>query len=313
MRRTRSRLLLAALPFTLLACGPSGTEQQAPATNGLEVLDAALKAALPDVFGTEHLYVPKSELACVEADFAAHLHHGDSVSHAPIGLPAGGIRVKCADLLTVLNAVEPCTPTGPIARGIVVHYGLTTSNLFDIRLQLLCLKYDDSTEEYEYPESLDCYRIKTDGSLEFESGGLTAWRAAGGGWSNYASAVMIKSDSQSGWTRIDAMSEPNSGIHSEDVVRALIAQNELEEGELAFVPIATPQFREMLPDSTYDERGYHQGVAWVPVGVDLTDSTDVDAPFLAKALDVGSPCPHACPRKPFQFWTSGTAPRHNCE
>jgi hypothetical protein len=315
MRTTSSRLhaLRLALPLALLACGPSATEQQAPATNGLELMDAALKAALPDVFGTEHLHVPKGELACAEADFAAHLHHGDSTNHAPIGLPAGGIHLKCAELLTVLDAVEPCRPTGPIARGVVVHHGLTTGNLFDIRLQLLCLTYNESTEEYEYQESADCYRIKTDGSLQFESGGLTTWRAAGGGWHNYASTVMIKSDSQSGWTRIDADNEPNSGIHGEDVVRKLIAQNELEEGQLALVPIATPQYREMLADSTYDERGYHQGVAWVPVGVELNDSTYEDEPFRAKALDIASPCPHFCPTKKSKLWTNGTAPRHTCK
>ncbi|MBK6343778.1 MAG: hypothetical protein IPF41_14645 [Flavobacteriales bacterium] len=310
--RTRHRLLLTALPFTLLACGPSAPEQQAPATNGIEVLDAALKAALPDVFGTEHLYVPKGELACAEADFTDHIHQGDSTSHAPIPLPSGGIQVKCSALLSALDAVEPCEPSGPIVRGVVVHYGLN-SNAFDVRLQLLCLKYNDTTEEYEYAESDDCYRIKADGSLQLETGGLVAWRAAGGGWANYAARVMIKSDYNSAWVRLHAESEPNSAIHGEDVVRGLIAQNGLSEGELSLVPIATPQYRALLPDSTYEERGFHQGLAWVPVGVDLDDSTYTNEPFRAKALDVGSPCPHLCPNTPFQFWTAATSPRHTCK
>lgn len=304
--------LLFVLPMILFACGPSGPGQPEAGTNGLQLMDAALKAALPEVFGTEHLHVPKGELACAEADFTDHLHLGDSASHAPIPLPAGGIRVKCADLLSALNGVEPCEPTGPIARGIVVHYGLSARDEFDVRLQLLCLKYDVASEEYHYADSKDCYQIKADGSLDFVPDGLTAWRTTGG-WHNYANRVMIRSNSNSRWTRIDAATEPISGLHGEDAVRDLIAQNRLEDGMLAFAPIATPQYREQLPDSTYDERGFHQGVAWVPVGVDLDDSTYKEEPFRAKALDLASPCPHSCPTKKFKFWDKGTAPRQSCQ
>ncbi|HRD54097.1 MAG TPA: hypothetical protein PKY96_15770 [Flavobacteriales bacterium] len=308
----RLKALLIILPLVLLACGPSGTDQQAPRANGLELMEAALKAALPDVFGTEHRHVPKGELACAQADFASHLHQGDSANHVPIGLPAGGIQVKCSALLSALDAVEPCAASGPIERGLVVHFGLTANKEFDIRLQLLCLTYNDTTEEYQYGDSKDCYRIKSDGSLEFQANGLAAWKTTGGGWHNYASQVMIKSDSQSGWTRINPATEPNSAIHGEDAVRDLIAQNDLSEGELALVPIATPQYRALLPDSTYEERGFHQGVAWVPVGIVLDDSTYTGKPFQAKALDLGSPCPQSCPGQPFTFLGAGTAPRHAC-
>ncbi|MBK8228398.1 MAG: hypothetical protein IPK70_14645 [Flavobacteriales bacterium] len=309
--RRRLRSLLIALPAGLLACGPSGSEQQ-PATNGLESMDAALKAALPEVFGTEHLHVPKGELACAEADFADHIHYGDSASHAPIPMPSGGIQMKVSELLTVLGSVEPCEPNGPIERGVVVHYGLNNASEFDVRLQVLCITYDEATEEYEYAGSDDCYRIKADGSLESEPGGLAAWKATGG-WHRYASRVMIRSNSDPVWNRIDAAVEPNSAIHGEDAVRDLITQNGLSEGEVALVPIATPSFREMEPDSSYEERGFHQGLAWVPVGVDLDDSIYVNEPFRAKALDVGSPCPHLCPNTPFKFWVTATPPRHTCK
>lgn len=303
--------LTGILLIASIGCGTGAPEQQAPATNGIELMSNALEAALPDMFGTEHLYVPKSELMCAMADFDGHLHQGDSTSHAPIPMPEGGIQVQCSALLTALDGVEPCTPTGPIERGVVVHYGLTADSEFDVRLQLLCLTYNETSEEYEYAASDDCYAIKTDGTLQFIAGGLAAWKSTGG-WNRYVDRVLIQSDNSSPWKRIDTEVEPNSAIHGEDVVRALIEENELGEGKLDLVPIATPQYRVINPDSSYDERGYHQGLAWVPADIQLDDSTYADAPFKAKALDVGSPCPHACPMKPFAFWTRGTAPRHGC-
>ncbi len=314
MKRTLPHplFLLAAIPFLFHACGTGGTEPHASSVDSLSLLDSALKAALPDVFGTEHLHVPKSELMCAMGDFDGHLHQGDSTSHAPIPMPSGGLQVKVAELLTVLDAVEPCTPAGPIKRGVVVHYGLTADSEFDVRLQVLCLTYNETSEEYEYAASDDCYAIKTDGSLQFITGGLAAWKASGG-WNRYVDRVLIQSDNGSPWKRIDTEVEPNSAIHGEDAVRQLIEQNGLEEGRLDLVPIATPQYRVMKPDSSYDERGFHQGLAWVPAGMDLSDSTYKDEPFRAKALDLGTPCPHACPQRSFAFWTKGTAPRHTCQ
>lgn len=297
------------------SCG-TGTNQQGgdgqSDTISLASAGAALKAAMVAPYGTEHNYVPAKELNCAETDFTDHLHVGDPNTHNPFGPPAGGIEVKVADLLSKLDAVSTCTPTGPIERCAIIHFGLNSSDEFDVRLQFLCLTYDTHTKEYSYPDSKDCYAILPNNMLDFESDGLVAWRASGGGWHNYENKVVILSGTGGSWAKVDPVYEPNAVVFSEAELRALIADNKVEQGMLGIVPIATPETRTPISGGGYDEQGFHQGAAWVPVGVTLDGTAYPGTPYKNKALDLGDPCPHACPTVPFEFWTIGTAPRSSC-
>ncbi len=263
-------------------------------------------------YGTEHQYVPAAELGCAEADFRDHLHVGDLASHRPFGPPSNGLVVKVAEVLSALNGVSVCEPVGQIERCVIVHVGLDSLSQFDVRLQFLCLTYDNATEEYTYPKSEACYRIDTDSTLKYEEKGLEDWRAKDGGWDLYESHVVILSGTGASWAMLDGRTEPNAGVFSEVELRALIDQNSLEDGLLSLVPIATPEMRKPITGG-YDEQGFHQGVAWLPMGVELDDSTYVGAPYRNKALDLSIPCPDACPQVAFRFWTTGTAPRSSCQ
>lgn len=307
---------VCVIALLVASCG-SGANQEGTASQSdslsLERAGAALMLAMQAPYGTEHSYVPAKELQCAESDFSDHLHLGDPSTHQPFGPPPAGLQVKVANLLAVLDAVDPCEPTGPIERCVIIHFGVDDSDYFDVRLQFLCLTYDSTSKEYTYPESKDCYAILANNTLSFEQDGLVAWRASGGGWFNYANNVVILSGTGASWAKLDDATEPNAGVFSEVALRALIADNKLEEGLLSIVPIATPEKRTPTPGGGYDEQGYHQGAAWVPVGVTLDGVTYPNEAYKNKALDLGMPCPVTCPQMAFTFWTSGTAPRSTCQ
>lgn len=313
MIRPSTPCAATALSVLLIACGPSGESPEGrDATRRMLALDSALRASIPAEFGTEHPYVPKGELLCAESDFATHLRRVDTLTYDTFAITQPGIEVKVQALLAALDAVAACPPTGPIERGVIVHYGLDSTGRLDARLQVVCLKFDRATGQYTHAASDDCLRVNADGSLALEPMGLVAWRAPGGGWYNYKRQVVIRSDHDGGWKPLDDQNEPNSAIHAESGIRDVIAQNGINGGKLALTAIATPQYRALLPDSTYAEIGFHQGMAWVPMEVVLDDSTYSGAPFMRKALDIGRPCPHACVGQPFSFWRSGTPPRAGC-
>ncbi|MBL7951135.1 MAG: hypothetical protein JNM62_05395 [Flavobacteriales bacterium] len=306
----------ACLPLTAVlffgACGGGTVQEQRT-----QRTSAALSLSAPDssfkVWGTHYAQVPKTELQCAIADFAAHVQLGDTATHAPFDVRTGGINVQVSALLALLDSLAVCPVSGPIERAVIVHYGLNDSDAFDVRLQLRCLSYDELEETYTYAASNDCYLVKPDGDLSFIPNGLLAWRDSTGGWTNYRKNVVVQSDTDGPWATLDLLREPNAMVHGEDDIRALIKDNELEEGFLSIVPIAEPEQRTRIDDKDHAEEGFHQGVAWIPVGVELDDEKYEDRPFHAKACDLGSPCPPGCPTAPFIFHRSGTPPRAECE
>ena len=313
----RPEYFVALFGVALLAtaCGGAGDPengQQVPDPSTLGRAEAALNAAMSGPYGTEHQYVPAAELGCAEADFRDHLHVGDLASHRPFGPPSNGLVVKVAEVLSALNGVSVCEPVGQIERCVIVHVGLDSLSQFDVRLQFLCLTYDSATAEYAYPKSDDCYRIQSDSSLMMEPDGLLYWRASGGGWNLYEEHVVILSGTGATWAKIDGETEPNAGVYSESELRAVIEQNGIGDGLLSLVPIATPETRVLIAGDRYDEQGFHQGVAWMPMGIKLDDKEYPGAPYKNKALDVQTPCPSHCPEVAFRFWTKGTAPRSDC-
>lgn len=313
MARPRPQHAALTLLAIALGCGPSGeTAEELASTKRMMALDSAIRASLPPEFGTEHPFVPKGELLCAEADFAGHLRRVDTVTFDTALITVPKRPVKVADMLSLLNAVQPCPPVGPIERGVIVHYGLDSAGALDVRLQMVCLTYDAASAQYTCSGSDDCLRIMPDGGLVAEPRGLAAWRSPGGGWYNYRRQVIIKPDHDSGWSPIDERTEPSSAIHAETGLRDLIAQNGIGNGMLALTAIATPQHRAVLPDSTYAEMGFHHGMAWTPLNEALDDSSYSGSPFMRKALDLGTPCPYACTNSPFRFWPGGTPPRSGC-
>lgn len=307
--------MFGAIALFAAACGGTGAPEPGASQadpKALERAGAALNAALMPMYGTEHNYVPAGELACAESDFTNHLQVGDLTSHEPFAPPPGGLVVKVVEVLAALDGVNVCEPTGPIERCVIVHVGLDSLNQFDVRLQFLCLTYDSATADYAYPKSDDCYRIQSDSSLMMEPDGLLDWRASGGGWNLYEEHVVILSGTGASWAKIDGETEPNAGVYSESELRAVIEQNGIGEGLLSLVPIATPETRILISGDRYDEQGFHQGVAWMPMGIKLDDKEYPGTPYKNKALDVQTPCPSHCPEVAFRFWTKGTAPRSDC-
>lgn len=272
---------------------------------------ASLLSLLED--GTDRPHVPASEYACVRADLPLHFRRGTPSSHQAFDAPGGGIKVSATALLSVLDAVAICAPTAPVQRAVVVHYGLTQAGNFDVRLQALCLTYSALEETYKYPDSTDCFEVESNGSLSLIEDGMIAWRDEGGGWFNYEQNVVVMHDNSGRWAELDPQRDLNAMIFPENALRDLIAHNGLGNGQLALVPIATPEERTVDGAGGYIESGFRQGVAWLPVDVQLDDTTYPGQPFRAKAANLGSPCPPNFPHLDFSFPARGTVPRDDCK
>lgn len=307
-------LLTTIACFLVASCGQPGTPGSGTTGQADDADTVAMAAQAPASvrYGTEHGHVPLGELTCAQADLPLHIQHGTTTQHAPYTTTTNGIQVKSASLLAEFAQIQPCQPTGPIERCAIVHLGLDSTNRFEVRLQLLCMTYDAMAETYEYQASNDCFVIGSDGDLSLERDGMLAWRAPGGGWDNYATRVVIQPDNDGRWVEFNKETEPHSFVFSEQHISALIRDNALSNGKLSIVPIATPEERTLTAEDTYAEKNYHQGVAWLPLDVELDNTTYPGEPFKNKACDLGSPCPPNYPGAGFAFWTKGTPPRATC-
>ncbi len=267
----------AAALIALASCGADGAMHETPHALGLPQLDSALKAALPALYDGQGL--SRSGLIRATARFAQHVGHGLPADPRPIAVPSGGFAVLAADLLA---AWDRCPDAAP--RAMAVHHGLDSAGAYTVRLQPLCPAGPDH-----------CLRIGDAGRLHPDSGGLAAWYAPGGPGHRYRSRLLLRPVvADSAWRTVGTA--PHPAVFPEEALRALIADNALAEGRLALVPIAVHDAGPKAGgDATSD---LLPGIAWVPVGVPLSDSLHPAAPYRHKALGKGAPCPPLCPPLP---------------
>lgn len=276
----------SAALLALGSCGADGAAHHAPQALGLPQLDSALKAALPALYDGQGHALSRSGLIRGTVRFAQHVGHGHPALPRPIAVPAGGIAVQAAALL---SAWDHCRDGAPQA--MAVHYGLDSAGAFTVRLQPLCAAGPGH-----------CLRIDADGSLHPEPDGLARWYAPDGPGHRYRTRLLLRpAIADSAWHANAAA--PHSAAFAEEALRALIADNALAEGRLALVPVAAVDGAP--PPAGAAAPQPRPGIAWVPEGVPLSDTAHPDAPYRHKALDKASPCPPLCPPLP----PSAAAPR----
>lgn len=307
------KLLLVAVVCSLVLVF-AGCGEQAPADGSALPLAAAapLDSMIP--FGTHHPYVGISELTCVMDDFGTHIQQGDSAAHDPIDTKNSLLTIGVDALQEAVADAGGCANAGPVAHGVVVHYGLDSTNQLAVALQVLCLQYDSTTKSYTYPDNKDLYLPDAQGELTLVKDGLLTWKAAGGPGAAYASRVFIDRDNDGTWTAFDPNVDVNSSIFPyEGRLTALITDNGLDStGRLKLAPISVPRSRTPKEGGGYIEKGYHQSIAWMPKDVAVNDSTYGTALYKHKAADLGNPCPEYCADVAFQFMSQGLEPRSGC-
>ncbi|MBL0127235.1 MAG: hypothetical protein IPP83_07190 [Flavobacteriales bacterium] len=317
----RRSATIIVVPVLLLfhACGGSSAPEAAAVPesdpHGSRVLARTMSLlSAGDPYGTQFPYVGPAEFKCVTKDFGYHIHQGEKTSHGSISTIGSSLEFKVSELERIIAGMSVCADSGPVAHGIIVHYGLDAHFALAAVLQIQCLTYKAGSEEYTYAGSRDCYVIDTDGTLDFERDGITTWYGPRGNGATYAERVFIQHDAGGRWSPYMIDTDVHSTLFPyEGRIEDLIAQNGLSpSGSLRLVPMASPVTRVRQPDDTYVETGYHQGMLWVPVDVVLDDVENTAAPYKNKAADWGSPCPVTCPDEPFIFGKVGLAPRHTC-
>ena len=311
-------VVLAGLITLLTSCGEPEVQSEglkaALANLDLWKREAAFRAEYHDRSGTMYPQVPKKEFDCVKSDFLQHIHHGDTVNNGAINTTGGSLPIQVDALQDLVDALSACANPGPIRHGVAVHYGLNANDTFSAVLQVECLSYDGSDSTYTFHSSPDCYRINGDGTLALKKNGMIDWMKRNEGGRNYWNKVVIKHDRGGRWAQFDSIYDARMVVYPyEGALEHLIDHNGLDSSRmLGLVPIAVPEYRDTLPDGTYVERGYFNGICWIAQGVKLDDSVHVGYPYRAKAADLGSPCPPNCPMRKFRFRDKGMIPRKEC-
>jgi hypothetical protein len=306
---------VAILLFTLVllaGCGGCQPREAAPQTPvSAEAL--AQRRAYALYFATEDPAVGARELQCVQSDFNATIHQGEPQDHAAIRPRQLPLELR-VEALQQLVADLACSNGTDIAHGVVLHYGLDGDLRFDVMLQVLCLTHDANADSLAYAAEEVGYTLDGSGGLVVDSLALSHWYGPGGHGERYASKVVVRHDTGGPWTAYADTVDVRATIFPYELhLSGLIAHNALGGQDLLrIVPIAEPFTRDDDGNGGYVETGFHQGAAWVPVGVDLDDAQDINAPFRNKAADLGAPCPYACPGALFTFSVKGLPKRSGC-
>jgi hypothetical protein len=292
------------LPFAMLVVLAACSGDNTP-TDGLHAL------AAPPPGGPAPLSMPylgATEFACVQQDFTDRFKVGTVASPQPMALKP--LRFTVADLKAAVNDVASCDSTGEQV-GVVVHFGMDSTNRFDVALEFVCLTPIAGTDPviYQHPAAERHYILAGD-HLQLVSDPVDAWVRVHG--TAYADTVVIDRATASGWDHylsgydVNAITFPWA-----DELQLLIDQNGLADTELLeLVPIARPE-RRIQVDGTLMEYDYRQGICWLGVNVTLTDTEFPGQLFREKGADMGSGCPAVCPPLA-TFPVSGVQRRNGC-
>ena len=264
-------------------------------------------------FDTENPEVPAAELACVKADFTRYVHVGTPTNHSTIQPRTRPLTVGVSRLQGLVASMQ-CVVGGPVRHGVLLHYGLDNNMGFDVMLQVVCLSYwPTETKNYSYVEPADGYTLDGNGGLVHDAAALTNWYGQNGPGTRYARNVVIDRNADGTWTAFDAAQDVRSTIFPYELqITGLINDNNMGANDLLRIePIAEPWRRMMDGTGGHIDDLFHQGAAWVPVGVTIDDQQHPRT-YTNKAADLGSPCPYACPNTKFNFYMRGFPRRKGC-
>ncbi|MBX2980481.1 MAG: hypothetical protein KF905_14430 [Flavobacteriales bacterium] len=261
---------------------------------------------------TKYKWVGARELACIKADFKKYIHVGKPTYHKEIELRMLPLTVGVGKLHDLVKNLS-CSNEGDFQHGVVLHYGLDDGLRFDVMLQVVCLKFfSNDSNKYSYDGSAHGYTLDGAGGLVYDANAYSKWYGLNGPGTRYAQNVVIDRNADGTWTAFDPGRDAGSTIYPyQEQLTDLVADNKLGMDSLLLIdPIAEPVDRKPTA-AGYEEKGYHQGAAWVPLGVTIDDESHPRA-YQNKAADLGSPCPYACPTSKFFFPKIGLEPRKGC-
>lgn len=294
------RVLPFAALLVLAACSDGNTPGE-----GLHAL------AAPPPGGPAPLSMPylgASEFACVQRDFTDRFKIGTVASPQPMALKP--LRFTVEDLKVAVNDVAGCDSTGEQV-GVVVHFGMDSTNRFDVALEFVCLTPIAGTDPviYQHPAAERHYIIASD-HLQMVSAPVDEWVRVHG--TAYADTVVIDRATASGWDHYLSGYDVNAITFSwADELRLLIDENGLADNELLeLVPIARPE-RRIQTGGMLMEYDYRQAICWLGVNVTLSDTEHPGQLYREKGADMGSACPAVCPPLA-TFPMSGALRRNGC-
>lgn len=318
METKKTTALLPVVLTLLLLAGCGGGQQPAsppePGTVSSDTIQGDTSTQnLLKARNTENQWVRDAELSCVKADFTRYVHVGTPTIHSAIQLRALPLTVGVSKLQTLIDAL-PCANGGAVQHGVLLHYGLDSNMQFDVMLQVVCLSYASEDSKYSYTEPGGGYTLDGTGALVYDAAALAKWYGSNGPGARYASNVVVDHNASNVWTKFSSAKDVRSTIYPfQTQIMGLVNDNKLgPNGLLRIDPISEPIERRRDGAGGYNEVDYHQGAAWVPVGVSLDNTFYPQTPFKNKAADLGSPCPYTCPNTKFKFKFTGLEPREGC-
>ncbi len=254
----------------------------------------------------ENRYVGPTELTCIRDHFTAAIHHAQPTGHLPIGMRNPPLLVGVGELRNMVQS-QGCNGTGPEQVAVLVHVGSTAAGEFDAMVQLVCLGHDPATGNYTYAQQEAGYLLDGSGALVPDQQAYSKWFSQDGPGRRYQEEVMIRRGASGGWTGYDPANDVRSLAYPwNGTISPLILDNKLSDtAMLEIVPMAELFAKDELGTGHPNKDTYLQGLAWIPVGITLSDNISTSANFSRKAADLGSPCPLTCPEVPFSFPLKG--------